>query len=275
MVQHAIHALALDEKREPFVPTLWEKPQPGQTLTQVWFSGSHADCGGSYDDTRAADITLAWMISQLSPYIEFDLEVLKMQYFKTPATEIPKRKWACGKIHDPFTTFYRLAGNHGDRTPMGYNVYDHMTGKEQVPLKPLVDTNEKMHASVRLRMGLPGKGLEDKGDYNPESLTGWKVHGLGGLGKEWDDAEIKHAGEAGSAGADGRAALKRLQDGQGHIFWQKGDKKMPEEAISNIEYDLLMSFLPTIEGRFLAIAPKHHTTSDLAHRVENLARRIF
>jgi hypothetical protein len=60
---------------------------------------------------------------------------------------------------------------------MDYNYYDHATGEEKVPKQPLVNTQERMHSSVRLRMGVPGKGLEDKGDYNPEAMDGWKVHG--------------------------------------------------------------------------------------------------
>jgi uncharacterized protein (DUF2235 family) len=93
-VEHAIHALALDEKREPFAPTMWEQPQPGQTLTQVWFAGAHSDCGGSYDDSRAADISLAWMVNQLSAYLAFDTSILKSQYFKPKSTDV--RPWACG-----------------------------------------------------------------------------------------------------------------------------------------------------------------------------------
>jgi uncharacterized protein (DUF2235 family) len=99
LVEHAIHALALDEMRELFAPTMWElpNPKPGQKLTQCWFSGSHADVGGYYDDCRSADITLAWMISQLKDYITFDYDLLKMQYYKPTKTE-PPRAWSCGKL---------------------------------------------------------------------------------------------------------------------------------------------------------------------------------
>jgi uncharacterized protein (DUF2235 family) len=98
MVEHAIHALALDEMRQPFAPTMWElpDPQPGQKLTQCWFSGAHADVGGYFDDCRSADISLAWMINQLKEYITFDYEILKMQYYKPVTTEAP-RPWSCGR----------------------------------------------------------------------------------------------------------------------------------------------------------------------------------
>lgn len=69
-VDVALHALAIDEKRAAFPPTLWEKPinqalPPGQIVEQVWFAGVHSNIGGSYADSRLADITLDWMIKRL------------------------------------------------------------------------------------------------------------------------------------------------------------------------------------------------------------------
>lgn len=62
-VLNAYHALAIDERRRPFRPTLWERtaPTPGQTLEQVWFSGVHSDIGGGYSDTGLSEIALLWM----------------------------------------------------------------------------------------------------------------------------------------------------------------------------------------------------------------------
>lgn len=64
-VQHAYHALAIDERRAPFVPTLWlDRPKPGQTVEQVWFSGAHSDVGGGYAVAGLSDIALAWMLEK-------------------------------------------------------------------------------------------------------------------------------------------------------------------------------------------------------------------
>lgn len=54
-VQHAFHALALDERRLPFAPTLWYVPDgetrgEGLSLKQVWFPGVHINAGGGSDD---------------------------------------------------------------------------------------------------------------------------------------------------------------------------------------------------------------------------------
>lgn len=77
-VKFAYHALALDERRRPFTPTLWtwkagEKPAPGQTVEQVWFSGVHSDVGGGYEDTGLSDITLQWMADRAAAQgVKFD-----------------------------------------------------------------------------------------------------------------------------------------------------------------------------------------------------------
>jgi uncharacterized protein (DUF2235 family) len=66
MVDAAFQALAIDEKRQPFKPTIWSQ-QPdavGQRLEQVWFSGVHCDVGGGYPSTALSDITLRWMVER-------------------------------------------------------------------------------------------------------------------------------------------------------------------------------------------------------------------
>ncbi|KIW08406.1 hypothetical protein, variant [Verruconis gallopava] len=241
-VEHAIHALALDEMRKPFSPTIWELPNPkeGQTLTQVWFQGAHADVGGGYDDLRPGDITLAWMVSQLSPYLTFDLEVLKLQLHDptVPAAKDP-RSWGLGQIHDEFKGKMKLGG-WLYRTPMEYHPYDHNTGKE-ITSRKLVNTCEKVHSSVRIRMGVPGLGLEDKGTYNPPALEGWKLSGT-------------------SAPAPGRPplSLQQILEGQKSIVWKKDDLVMQEEPLSQLELDLLNQYVPKLEPDFLSIKPKEH-----------------
>lgn len=47
-VQHGFQALALEEKRSPFSPAVWERTSnaKGSDLRQVWFPGSHSGVGG-------------------------------------------------------------------------------------------------------------------------------------------------------------------------------------------------------------------------------------
>lgn len=60
-IEHAYHALALDERRKAFRPTLWYIPndmparlakegKPIPELKQVWFPGVHINIGGGSDD---------------------------------------------------------------------------------------------------------------------------------------------------------------------------------------------------------------------------------
>ncbi len=69
-IDYAYHAIALDEKRRLFQPTLWEvakdtkNPELKQEVEQVWFPGVHSNVGGGYADTGLSDIALLWMIEK-------------------------------------------------------------------------------------------------------------------------------------------------------------------------------------------------------------------
>ncbi|KAH7394814.1 hypothetical protein BKA66DRAFT_381512, partial [Pyrenochaeta sp. MPI-SDFR-AT-0127] len=53
-IKNAFHALALDETRSAFTPTLWQLPEDQNrhqsSLCQVWFPGAHIDVGGGNSD---------------------------------------------------------------------------------------------------------------------------------------------------------------------------------------------------------------------------------
>lgn len=62
-VDAAFQALAIDEKRRPFAPAVWQ-PQPeavNQVVEQIWFTGVHCDVGGGYPDTSLSDLALLWL----------------------------------------------------------------------------------------------------------------------------------------------------------------------------------------------------------------------
>jgi len=67
-VDFAYHAVAIDEHRKPFLPTLWEQQpeseQAGQKMEQVWFTGVHSDVGGGYNEDGLSNCTLYWMIEK-------------------------------------------------------------------------------------------------------------------------------------------------------------------------------------------------------------------
>ncbi|MFO1069833.1 MAG: DUF2235 domain-containing protein [Geminicoccaceae bacterium] len=70
VVDHAVQALAIDERRGPYRPAIWRLPDgmaalpPGRSCLQVWFPGVHSDIGGGYPDKGIGDLTLGFMLDQ-------------------------------------------------------------------------------------------------------------------------------------------------------------------------------------------------------------------
>ena len=105
-IQNAYQALAMDEKRAQFPPTLWKGPAAaGQTLEQVWFTGAHSDVGGGEPDdlpgtTALSDITLGWMMSKANALgLQFDPTVFA-QYTMPFLPEL-----ALDKFHESWKIF--------------------------------------------------------------------------------------------------------------------------------------------------------------------------
>ncbi len=71
---HAYHALAIDEHRKAFAPTLWTKSTPKEVagpaprsmdyVEQRWFVGAHANVGGGYENDLLAQIPLKWLMDK-------------------------------------------------------------------------------------------------------------------------------------------------------------------------------------------------------------------
>ena len=95
LIDHAVHALAVDERRGPYVPTLWTQPAgtsllPTQSVLQVWFPGVHSDIGGGYTDKGIGNITWDFMMRQAAhrglvidpaePTPKVDVETLPAQH---------------------------------------------------------------------------------------------------------------------------------------------------------------------------------------------------
>jgi uncharacterized protein (DUF2235 family) len=114
-VRHAYHAVAIDERRRPFQPTLWEcRPDAGdQVLEQVWFAGVHCDVGGGYRDPELSEIPLLWMAGKARDCgLAFKPDHLVMA--EPGFDAVARRAGRCvnpsatGPIHESRTRFYRL-----------------------------------------------------------------------------------------------------------------------------------------------------------------------
>ncbi len=77
-IEHGYHALAIDEHRGDFTPTLWDvrrsndpnavhaAPRPISSVEQRWFVGSHANVGGGYASDLLAQTPLRWIMKKAS-----------------------------------------------------------------------------------------------------------------------------------------------------------------------------------------------------------------
>jgi hypothetical protein len=110
-----LHALAVDEHREPFEPTLWRQQKflaVSNPTEQVWFAGAHSDVGGGYLDEEARqklhpaaldDITLDWMLKRvLHYYSDFPVRI-----GEEPAWPQVTESWASAPQHEARMRFYR------------------------------------------------------------------------------------------------------------------------------------------------------------------------
>ena len=99
-VKNAFHAVAIDERRGPFAPSLWEAiPKEGQRVDQVWFAGVHSDVGGGYREGGLADIALTWMKEKAEECgLGFDRGYLNDAVKPNPGD----------RVHNSMTGLYRI-----------------------------------------------------------------------------------------------------------------------------------------------------------------------
>ena len=138
-VDHAYHAVAIDELRKPFMPTLWEQQSHavGQKMEQVWFAGVHTNIGGGYEDTGLSDIAFLWMKQKA--------EAAGLVFDESWITENIHPN-ALGELRDSKTGLYKLAGDY--HRPIGRKL----------------GGNESLHAEAMAR-------YEQDASYRPEKLA--------------------------------------------------------------------------------------------------------
>lgn len=143
-IENAYQALAIDERRRPFQPSLWTLPDGStQTLQQVWFPGVHSNVGGGYSKDGLANSALHWIKERAAEHgLQFDDSFLG--YY---------RPWHKHELRDSMTWAYRLLIPKWREIGEGNN------------------SNESVHESAFLRM-------DDMLDYRPKNLLNYiKRHG--------------------------------------------------------------------------------------------------
>ncbi|KAK6526544.1 hypothetical protein TWF694_005126 [Orbilia ellipsospora] len=150
-IENAFQALSPDDKRHRFLPIVWSRPSSlgflrassRQRLEQCWFTGYHADIGGGRERESLAHFALAWMISKLDEFVEFDYNI-----FWRPAGV--KSCWKLNTERLDVTSMsvvYSFLGTQ-DRWP-GVQFWDKKQLKERPPPANRPLEYEKMHSTVR------------------------------------------------------------------------------------------------------------------------------
>lgn len=124
-IENAFHALAIDEHREKFTPTLWtinthlDRPaeRPHRDIANVeqrWFVGSHANVGGGYNSDLLPQLPLRWLMRKASSLkltfresVDLDDEVYK-SVIRNSFGEFAYGLYQASKFFRPF---YRMIGS--------------------------------------------------------------------------------------------------------------------------------------------------------------------
>jgi uncharacterized protein (DUF2235 family) len=100
-VLHARQALAIDERRFDFLPSIWEGSSSNtKSIKQKWFAGVHSNIGGGYNHDGLANITFHWMKNELIQiYPDFAFNKLPFSIYK---------KFIQDELTDSFTLKFKL-----------------------------------------------------------------------------------------------------------------------------------------------------------------------
>jgi uncharacterized protein (DUF2235 family) len=127
-ILNAYQALAIDERRKPFAPSVWDRPAGWSgTLEQAWFAGVHCDVGGGETPDGLANEALHWLIEKAEGHgLAFDHEYL--EHF---------RNCFNATLHDSMTLLYRLMGTH--LRPIGAHGPDERPHRSALDRRKLVN----------------------------------------------------------------------------------------------------------------------------------------
>lgn len=174
-VEHAFHALAIDEKRGPFEPTLWQKERGEElkqrTVEQVWFPGVHSNVGGSCADAGLSDTALKWMVQRVQDVTDLAFDAAYLQGAKHINPD------PLGEIYESRTAFY---------APSRFYPYQRLIGQNEVggswlrrwrrverrnrPRQGCEFVNEMIHWSAVERFGKEAKENGEIRRYEPQNL---------------------------------------------------------------------------------------------------------
>lgn len=199
--KHVYHALAMDEQRSEFVPTLYTWPEERRpndklaTLRQVWFRGAHADIGGGYARTDLSDITLGWMMDAMAHH--------GLRFHGAARAALKPNPF--GRLHDELDRrpFWQVLGSWPRWHPTPGGAPD----PAGTTLHPSVLAREAAFESRAGRFGMHRLGVGEDLVFTAEAHRAWHSPGvvietgalyrLTWLGGHWRDASAPPCGPGG------------------------------------------------------------------------------
>lgn len=138
-VERGFHAVALDERRVDFSPTLWDARND---VKQMLFPGAHGDVGGGYsrknNESGLSDIALGWMVGQLQGVgVRFTQPIYVS--FQPDCKGTAHKPWQ----HPPFS----VLGKSEPRDLKGGGIQEHPSIKERMDAGPVVPEPGEPHAA--------------------------------------------------------------------------------------------------------------------------------
>jgi hypothetical protein len=175
----ALHALAIDEARNPFRPSLFTypedvRPPSRQHIEQTWFPGTHADVGGGWPETDLSDVALLWMAERLQSTTDLAIDVAKLKRECTPDY--------LGLQHCSSTGWlYRFSRAAPYVRLVQQDLDDGASRNRRTNKLPdgLVSLNEAIHESALMRLGKTVREARDgvirEIVYAPPTLAGANI----------------------------------------------------------------------------------------------------
>jgi uncharacterized protein (DUF2235 family) len=158
-ILNAYQALAIDERRRPFAPSVWDRPAGWTgTLEQAWFAGTHCNVGGGETPDGLANEALHWIVEKAEGLgLSFDCDYLN--YY---------RNCYNSTLHDSMTVLYRVMeplvrhiGAHGAEERLHQSALDRRKLASCAYSAPNVDAylqrnpNAPCYVTTRVPCGTP------------------------------------------------------------------------------------------------------------------------
>lgn len=184
-VEVALHAVAIDEKRSAFAPTLWVRPKDarpaaGQTVEQVWFPGVHSNVGGSYADAGLSDVAMDWMVKRVTRLtgLEFDPKYLEANVKPDAFGRGVESRSAMyqDSVVYPYQRLIRQVVPEGKGLGEWFRTKFPALDRRNIPPEGLATVNEMLHVSALERWtrpvlhDCPEDKDEEPRDYRPPTL---------------------------------------------------------------------------------------------------------